>query len=78
MLSDLEIAQKARIEQIDKIADKLGIQEKELEPYGKYAAKIDLKILDRLKDKPNGKFIAVTAITPTPLGEGKTVTTLGL
>jgi formate--tetrahydrofolate ligase len=78
MLSDLEIAQKARIEQIDKIADKLGIQEKELEPYGKYAAKIDLKILDRLKDRPNGKFIAVTAITPTPLGEGKTVTTLGL
>lgn len=78
MLSDLEIAQKAHMEPIDRIADKLGIQEKELEPHGKYAAKIDLKILDRLKSTPNGKFITVTAITPTPLGEGKTVTTLGL
>ncbi len=78
MLSDLDIAQKAHMEPVTKIADKLGVQQDELEPYGKYMAKIDLKILDRLKNKPNGKFITVTAITPTPLGEGKTVTNLGL
>jgi formate--tetrahydrofolate ligase len=78
MLSDLEIAQKAHMEPITKIADKLGVQQDELEPYGNYMAKIDLKVLKRLKNKPNGKFITVTAITPTPLGEGKTVTNLGL
>ena len=78
MLSDLEIAQKAHMEPVTKIADKLGVKQDELEPYGKYMAKIDLKILDRLKNKPTGKFITVTAITPTPLGEGKTVTNLGL
>jgi formate--tetrahydrofolate ligase len=78
MLSDLGIAQKAHMEPIGKIADKVGIKEDELEPYGQYMAKIDLKILDRLKNKRSGKFITVTAITPTPLGEGKTVTNLGL
>ncbi len=78
MLSDLEIAQAAKLKPITQIADKLGVQEDELEPYGKYMAKIDLKILERFKDKPNGKFITVTAITPTPLGEGKTVTNLGI
>jgi formyltetrahydrofolate synthetase len=78
MLSDLEIAQKAHMEPIGKIAEKLGVRQDELEPYGKYMAKIDLKILDRLKGKPTGKFITVTAITPTPLGEGKTVTNIGL
>lgn len=76
--SDLEIAQKASIKPVDEIASRLDIRGEELEPYGKYAAKIDLSLLQRLKDKPDGKFITVTAITPTPLGEGKTVTTLGL
>jgi len=78
MLSDLEIAQKAKMEPITKIAGKLALREDELEPYGNYMAKIDLKVLERLKSSPNGKFITVTAVTPTPLGEGKTVTNLGL
>ncbi len=76
--SDLEIAQKASIKPIEEIAATLDIRDEELEPYGKYAAKIDLALLERLKHKPDGKFITVTAVTPTPLGEGKTVTTLGL
>ena len=63
---------------IAEIAEKLGIKDDELDPYGKFMGKIDLKILERLKNKPNGKFITVTAITPTPLGEGKTVTNLGI
>ncbi|MFH2067996.1 MAG: formate--tetrahydrofolate ligase [Candidatus Omnitrophota bacterium] len=78
MLSDLEIAQKAKIKPIKEIAEKLGILDDELELYGKYKAKIDLKATDRVKNKPKGKYIDVTAITPTPLGEGKTVTTIGL
>ena len=78
MLSDIEIAQKAKKEPIEKIAAKLRINKKFLLPYGKYIAKIDLSILDKLKNKPKGKYILVTAITPTPLGEGKTVTTIGL
>jgi formyltetrahydrofolate synthetase len=78
MLSDLEIAQKAKILPIRQIAEKAGIREDELELYGNFKAKVDLKILDRLKDRPQGKYIDVTAITPTPLGEGKTVTTIGL
>src|SRR5450830_816859 len=78
MLSDLEIAQKAKIKPINEIAEKLGILDDELELYGKYKAKIDLKATNRVKNKPKGKYIDVTAITPTPLGEGKTVTTIGL
>ncbi len=78
MKSDLEIAQAATLKPIAEIAANLGVQDDELEPYGKHMAKIDLKLLERLKDKPYGKFITVTAITPTPLGEGKTVTNLGL
>jgi formate--tetrahydrofolate ligase len=78
MLSDLEIAQKAKLKPITEIAKDLDLKDEELEPYGKYMAKINLSVLERLKDKPNGKFITVTAITPTPLGEGKTVTNLGL
>ncbi|MCK4905534.1 formate--tetrahydrofolate ligase [bacterium] len=78
MLSDLEIAQQAKMQPISEIADKLGVQQDELESHGNYMAKIDLNILKRLEDKPKGKFITVTAITPTPLGEGKTVTNLGL
>jgi len=78
MLSDLEIAQSATMKQIMDIAKDIGILEDEIDLYGRYMAKIDLSILERLKDKPVGKFISVTAITPTPLGEGKTVTALGL
>jgi methylenetetrahydrofolate dehydrogenase (NADP+)/methenyltetrahydrofolate cyclohydrolase/formyltetrahydrofolate synthetase len=76
--SDIEIAQEARIKPIMQIAAELGIRENELELYGPYKAKIKLEILERLKNKPNGKYIDVTAITPTPLGEGKTTTTVGL
>ena len=60
------------------MAHELGIRENELELYGPYKAKVKLEILERLKNKPNGKYIDVTAITPTPLGEGKTTTTVGL
>ncbi|MDP6686250.1 MAG: formate--tetrahydrofolate ligase, partial [Candidatus Omnitrophota bacterium] len=75
---DLDIAQSTTIKPIVEIAKKAGIKEGELELYGNYKAKISLSILDRLKNKPSGKYIDVTAITPTPLGEGKTVTTIGL
>lgn len=78
MLSNLEIARKIKPEQITKIAKSIGIREKELELYGNYKAKVALSILKRIKGKPLGKYILVTAITPTPLGEGKTVTTIGL
>ena len=78
MLSDLDIAQKAKMKPICDIAHALGIQEDELELFGDYKAKVDLAILDRLASVRRGKYIDVTAITPTPLGEGKTVTTIGL
>jgi len=78
MLSDIEIVQKAKKEPIEKIARKLKIDSKYLIPYGRYIAKLDLSILDKVKNRPQGKYILVTAITPTPLGEGKTVTTIGL
>jgi len=78
MLSDLEIAQKAEIKHIKEIAEKAGIEEEYLELYGNYKAKVSLEILEKLKNSPNGRYIDVTAITPTPLGEGKTVTTIGL
>jgi len=78
MLPDIQIAQKAKKEPIQKIAKKLKIDKKYLIPYGNYITKIDLDILDKIKNKPRGKYILVTAITPTPLGEGKTVTTIGL
>ena len=76
--SDLEIAQAAKLKPIIEIARHIGIKEDELELYGKHKAKISLSILERLKNKPQGKYIDVTAVTPTPLGEGKTVTTIGL
>jgi formate--tetrahydrofolate ligase len=76
--SDLEIAQAAKLKPISEIAASLGIEEGELEQYGRYKAKVSLNVLDRLRDRPDGKLIAVTAITPTPLGEGKTVTAIGL
>lgn len=76
--SDLEIAQAHKMQPIVEIAAKIGLSEDDIDLYGKYKAKIKLEVLERLKDKPNGKLIDVTAITPTPLGEGKTVTTIGL
>jgi len=78
MLDDLEIAQAAKLKPIREIANKLGVKDNELELYGDFKAKVDLKILDRLSGRKRGKYIDVTAITPTPLGEGKTVTTIGL
>lgn len=78
MKTDVEIAQEAEIQDIRKIAEKLEISEDELELYGKYKAKISLKAWERVKDNPNGKLILVTAINPTPAGEGKTTTSVGL
>ena len=78
MKSDLAIAQEAKLKPITQIAREAGINEEELEPFGKWKAKVKLNILERLKDLPDGKYIDVTAITPTPLGEGKTTTNIGL
>jgi len=75
---DLQIARRARLKPIKTIARKLGLREKELQLYGDYKAKVSLSVLERLKKRAQGKYIDVTAITPTPLGEGKTVTTIGL
>ena len=77
MKSDLQIAQEATLKPIGEIAAAAGIEQSELEPYGHTKAKINLDILKRLEGKPNGKLVVVTAINPTPLGEGKTVTTIG-
>jgi formyltetrahydrofolate synthetase len=76
--SDLEIAQAAKLEKIEAIAERAGVERDEMELYGDYKAKVKLEVLDRLKDRPGAKYVDVTAITPTPLGEGKTVTTIGL
>ena len=77
--SDLEIAQRASLLHINKIAEQMGLDpDTDLEHYGKYIAKINLEVLDKLKDRPDAKYVDVTAITPTPLGEGKSTTTVGL
>ena len=76
--SDIEIAQACNKKLITEIAAKAGIEEKYLEQYGKYKAKVDYKLLKDHADKPDGKLILVTAITPTPAGEGKTTTSVGL
>jgi formate--tetrahydrofolate ligase len=79
MPSDIEIAQAAKMQRISKVAaEKLGIPDEHLEPYGHYKAKVSLGYLETLKSRPNGKLILVTAMTPTPAGEGKTTTTVGL
>ncbi|MCD4814579.1 formate--tetrahydrofolate ligase [bacterium] len=78
MMSDLDIAQSAPLKPITEIARAAGLLEDELEQYGKYKAKVSLSAIARLSDRPLGKYIDVTAITPTPLGEGKTVTTIGV
>ena len=77
--SDLEIAQHAKLVHINQVADQMGLDpDTDLEHYGKYIAKINLEVLDKLKSRPNAKYIDVTAITPTPLGEGKSTTLVGL
>ena len=76
--SDIDIAQEATLKPILQVAEEVGIQPDEMELHGPYMAKVKLEILERLKDKPDGKYIDVTAITPTPLGEGKTTTTVGV
>lgn len=78
MKTDIQIAQEAQMEHIAKVAEKLDIREDELELYGKYKAKLSDDFMDRIKDNPNGKLILVTAINPTPAGEGKTTTSVGL
>ena len=78
MLSDIEIAQSAKMLPISQVAEKIGIDQDELEFYGKYKAKLSDELIARLEDRPDGKLILVTAINPTPAGEGKTTTTVGL
>ena len=78
MLTDIEIAQQCAMKPIAEIASELNIRPEELEPYGHYKAKLSDSLFDRLADRPNGKLVLVTAINPTPAGEGKTTTTVGL
>ncbi len=78
MKSDIQIAQEAVMEPITEVAKRLDIREDELELYGKYKAKFSDELLERLKDEPDGKLVLVTAINPTPAGEGKTTTSVGL
>lgn len=78
MLSDIEIAQSVKLRPITEVAKEAGLLDEEIEPYGRYKAKIALSALSRLADRPDGKLIYVTAITPTPAGEGKTCTAIGL
>lgn len=78
MLTDIEIAQQAKLIPITKIAQNLGITEEEIEPYGRYKAKLSEELYTKLANKPDGKLILVTAINPTPAGEGKTTVTVGL
>ena len=78
MKSDIQIAQECTMEPIIEVAKKIGLTEDDLELYGKYKAKVSLNVWERVKDRPNGKLVLVTAINPTPAGEGKTTTTVGL
>lgn len=78
MLTDIEIAQSAKMKDINEIAASLGITADEIDPYGHYKAKISDSVLERLKDKPDGKLVLVTAVNPTPAGEGKTTVSIGL
>ena len=78
MKSDIQIAQEAVMEPIAEVAKRLDIREDELELYGKYKAKLSDELIERVKNQPDGKLILVTAINPTPAGEGKTTTSVGL
>ncbi len=77
-MTDIEIAQACKMKHITEIAELAGVDEKYLEQYGNYKAKVDYRMLKDMSDKPDGKLILVTAITPTPAGEGKTTTSVGL
>ena len=76
--SDLQIAKGANLKPLTDIAKQMGISEDFLEPYGRHVAKVRLDAIEALKDRPKAKYVVVPAITPTPLGEGKTTTTVGL
>src|SRR6188508_227683 len=78
MPSSLEIAQEATLRPILEVAEDVGLLPEEVEPYGRYKAKVDLSVLERLAGRPDGKLVNVTAITPTPAGEGKTTTSVSL
>lgn len=78
MLSDIEIAQRAELKPIREIAEKIGIPPEDVENYGQYKAKISLKFTKAVEDRQEGRLILVTAVSPTPAGEGKTTTTVGL
>ena len=78
MKSDIQIAQEAKMIHIREVAQTVGIEEEDLEFYGKYKAKLSDDVWEKVKDKPDGKLVLVTAINPTPAGEGKTTTTVGL
>ena len=78
MKSDIQIAQEAKMEPIMKVAEKIGLKEDDIELYGKYKCKISLDVYKKNKDKKDGKLILVTAINPTPAGEGKSTVTVGL
>ncbi len=77
-MSDIEIARNAKLKDIREVANNIGLKEEEIESYGKYKAKITEDAFKRLEEKPNGKLVLVTAINPTPLGEGKTTMSIGL
>ena len=77
-MTDIEIARNTELKKITEIAEKLNIEENDLEQYGKYKAKISNNVLEKLKNKENGKLILVTAINPTPLGEGKTTISIAI
>ena len=78
MLSDIEIAQRAKMKDINEIAEMIGLDSAGIEPYGHYKAKISNETLEALKDKDDGKLVLVTAVNPTPAGEGKTTVSIGL
>src|SRR5258706_2621531 len=77
MKDDLSIARQAKLLPIGEIGRRIGLTDDEVIPYGRTKAKVDLSVLDRLPERPNAKYVVITAITPTPLGEGKTVNTIG-
>ena len=77
MLSDIEIAKQAKMKKIYDIAHELGIEDDDIEPYGHYKAKLSEELFTKLADRPDGKLILVTAINPTPAGEGKTTVSVG-
>ena len=77
-MTDIEIARNTKLENITKIAEKLGITEEDIEQYGKYKAKISSNVFEKVKNRENGKLVLVTAMSPTPLGEGKTTVSIAV